>query len=63
MINKLYNYFNPEELHEAELLVGFLTDRIAEIKAKTKLTDTEKKTKIKRIQLSIKCIKYSYGID
>lgn len=63
MINKLYNYFNPEELHEAEILVGFLTDRIAEIKSKIKLTDTEKKTKIKRINLSIKCIKYTYGID
>ena len=63
MINKLYNYFNPEELHEAELLVGFLKDRIAEIKSKIKLTDTEKKTKIKRINLSIKCIKYTYGID
>lgn len=63
MINKLYNYFNPEELHEAEILVGFLTDRIAEIEGKIKLTDTEKKTKIKRINLSIKCIKYTYGID
>jgi hydroxylamine reductase (hybrid-cluster protein) len=62
MINKLYNYFNPEELHEAEILVGFLTDRIAEIKGKTKLTDTEKKIKIKRITLSINCIKYTYGI-
>ena len=63
MINKLYNYFNPEELHEAELLIGFLTDRIAEIQGKIKLTDTEKKIKIKRINLSIKCIKYTYGID
>ena len=63
MINKLYNYFNPEEYNEAEILVGFLTDRIAEIKSKIKLTDTEKKTKIKRINLSIKCIKYTYGID
>jgi hydroxylamine reductase (hybrid-cluster protein) len=63
MINKLYNYFNPEELHEAEILVGFLTDRIAEIKGKIKLTDTEKKIKIKRITLSINCIKYTYGID
>ncbi len=62
MINKLYNYFNPEELHEAEILVGFLSDRIAEIKAKTKLTDTEKKIKIKRITFSINCIKYTYGI-
>jgi hydroxylamine reductase (hybrid-cluster protein) len=62
MINKLYNYFNPEELHEAEILVGFLSDRIAEIKGKTKLTDTEKKIKIKRITLSINCIKYTYGI-
>ena len=63
MINKLYNYFNPEEYNEAQILVGFLTDRIAEIKAKVKLTDTEKKIKIKRITLSINCIKYTYGID
>ncbi len=62
MISRIYNYFNEEEYNEAELLVGFLTDRIAEIKGKVKLTDTEKKTKIKRIQLSIQCIKYCYNM-
>ena len=62
MISKIYNYFNQEEYNEAELLVGFLTDRIAEIKGKIKLTDSEKKTKIKRIQLSIQCIKYCYNM-
>ncbi len=63
MISKnIYNYFNQEEYNEAENLVGFLTDRIAEIKGKIKLTDTEKKTKIKRIQLSIQCIKYCYNM-
>ena len=62
MISKIYNYFNQEEYNEAENLVGFLTDRIAEIKGKIKLTDSEKKTKIKRIQLSIHCIKYCYNM-
>lgn len=62
MISRIYNYFNEEEYNEAELLVGFLTDRIAEIKGKIKLTDSEKKTKIKRIQLSIQCIKYCYNM-
>jgi hypothetical protein len=62
MISKIYNYFNQEEYNEAENLVGFLTDRIAEIKGKIKLTDSEKKTKIKRIQLSIQCIKYCYNM-
>ena len=62
MISKIYNYFNQEEYTEAELLVGFLTDRIAKIKGKIKLTDSEKKTKIKRINLSIQCIKYCYNM-
>jgi|TARA_R110002050_G_scaffold209997_1_gene345967 hypothetical protein len=62
MISRIYNYFNQEEYDEAENLVGFLTDRIAEIKGKIKLTDSEKKTKIKRIQLSIQCIKYCYNM-
>ncbi len=63
MISKnIYNYFNQDEYNEAELLVGFLTDRIAEIKAKVKLTDTEKEIKIKRITLSINCIKYCYNM-
>jgi hypothetical protein len=62
MISKIYNYFNQEEYNEAELLVGFLTDRIAEIKGKIKLTDTEKEIKIKRINLSIQSIKYCYNM-
>lgn len=62
MITKIYNYINWEEFIEAENLVGFLVNRISEIKGNVKLTDTEKKSKIKRIELSIKCIKYTYGI-
>ena len=62
MITKIYNYINWEEFIEAENLVGFLVNRISEIKGNVKLTDTEKKDKIKRIELSIKCIKYTYGI-
>ena len=62
MITKIYNYINWEEFIEAENLVGFLVNRISEIKGNIKLTDTEKKDKIKRIELSIKCIKYTYGI-
>ena len=62
MITKIYNYINWEEFIEAENLVGFLVNKISEIKGNVKLTDTEKKNKIKRIELSIKCIKYTYGI-
>lgn len=62
MITKIYNYINWEEFIEAENLVGFLSNRISEVKGNVKLTDTEKKDKIKRIELSIKCIKYTYGI-
>jgi hypothetical protein len=62
MITKIYNYINWEEFIEAENLIGFLVNRISEIKGNVKLTDTEKKSKIKRIELSIKCIKYTYGI-
>ena len=62
MITKIYNYINWEEFIEAENLVGFLVNRISEIKGNVKLNDTEKKSKIKRIELSIKCIKYTYGI-
>jgi hypothetical protein len=62
MIKNIYNYFNDKEYEEAEYLVGFLEDRIAEIKGKPKLSPTEKNEKIHRIQLSIKCIKYTYNI-
>lgn len=62
MITKIYNYINSEEFIEAENLIGFLVNRISEIKGNVKLNDTEKKNKIKRIELSIKCIKYTYGI-
>ena len=62
MIKNIYNYFNDKEYEEAEYLVGFLNDRIAEIKGKPKLSPTEKNEKIRRIQLSIKCIKYTYNM-
>jgi hypothetical protein len=62
MFQTLYNWYNKEEYDNAENLIGFLNDKISEINGKTDLDKEIKKEKISKLEISIKCIKYTYGI-
>jgi len=61
MISSIYNYFNPDEYEMGVSQVEFYRQRIECIKRKA-LLGTEDKDKIKKLELTINCIKYYYNI-
>jgi len=61
MISSIYNYCNPDEYEMGVSQVEFYRQRIECIKRKA-LLGTEDKDKIKKLELTINCIKYYYNI-
>jgi len=61
MISSIYNYCNPDEYEMGVFQVNFYRQRIDCIKRKA-LLGTEDKDKIKKLELTINCIKYYYNI-
>ena len=62
MYNWLYKWYcyTDEDIKNAENQVGFLEDRIAQIKANPKQSEEDKLIKIKKMELSIMAIRYTY---
>tara|TARA_S200002703_G_C3612018_1_gene187924 strand:+ start:21 stop:206 length:186 start_codon:yes stop_codon:yes gene_type:complete len=61
MISSIYNYCHPDEYEMGVFQVKFYEQRIECIKRKA-LLGTEDKDKIKKLELTINCIKYYYNI-
>lgn len=65
VFTRIYNYFNDEEYFEANECVRFLEEKIKELSIKLEKDNTlkEKYEKIiKRLNLQIYSIKYTYNI-
>tara|TARA_Y100000401_G_C8240105_1_gene182608 strand:- start:202 stop:387 length:186 start_codon:yes stop_codon:yes gene_type:complete len=59
----LYNwyYYSDEDIYYCNEVVNYLEDRLNKIK-NSKDLEEQKNIKIKRLELSIKCIKYYHNL-
>jgi len=62
MYNLYNHYFYCDEMKMAESQIEFYQDRIKIIKEKTNMNDFEKADKIKKIDFTIRCIKYTFSL-
>lgn len=62
MYSLINYYFYDEELNMANEQIDFYQERIKSIKNKNGMSDKEKDEKIKKIEFTINCIKYTFSL-
>jgi hypothetical protein len=56
------NFFYSIEQNQANGIINFYNDKIERIRSDISMCGETKKIKIERLEFSIKCIKYTYGL-
>jgi hypothetical protein len=56
------DFFYSKEQDQAQTIINFYEDKIERIKTDDSMCGETKNIKIERIEFSIKCIKYTYGL-
>lgn len=56
------NFFYSKEQEQAESIIKFYEDKIERIKVEDSMGGDIKNIKIERLEFTIECIKYTYGL-